>query len=127
MTGSVLKKPVQYNAEATWVLRNKFISIHMKDTTLPPKYEANVYIGIDSSRSQYVAHWLDSFGGAGARVVGVGPLSSDGVEIIYPYEEGRFRNLFTWDSIKDEWSLVIESESRDGLWSLFAQHTMKRR
>jgi hypothetical protein len=127
MTGSVLQKPVQYTAEGSWVLLNQFFCLHMKDTALPPRYEADVYIGLDSAKNQYVAHWLDSFGGTGSRVVGLGPVSGDVIEIIYPYDEGRFRNRFRYDVHQNEWTFVIESENADGRWSLFAQYTMTRR
>ncbi|MBI3585551.1 MAG: hypothetical protein HY088_00260 [Ignavibacteriales bacterium] len=127
MTGTVMKKPVRYTAEGVWVLQSQFLSLHMKDVTVPPAYEANLFIGIDSSKNQYVAHWLDSFGGAGARVVGLGPLSSEKIEIIYPYAERNFRNIFKYNSEKDEWTLVIESEGTDGHWSVFAQYTIVRK
>jgi hypothetical protein len=99
----------------------------MKDVAVPPTYEANLFIGIDSSKNQYVAHWLDSFGGAGALVVGLGPLSKEKIEIIYPYSERDFRNIFKYDSGKDEWTLVIESKGIDGNWSVFAQYTVVRK
>jgi len=127
MKGTVMKKPVEYIAEGMWVLQDQFLSLHMKDVEVPPTYEVNLYIGIDSSRNQYVAHWLDSFGGAGARVVALGPLSADKIEIVYPYSEGRFRNLFKYDSRKDEWTLLIESEGNDGQWSVFAQYNLLRK
>jgi hypothetical protein len=127
MTGMVMKKPVRYSAEGMFVLKNQFLSFHMKDVAVPSAYEANLYIGIDSSENQYIAHWLDSFGGAGARVVGVGPFSPEKIEIVYPYSGGRFRNLFNYDSKKDEWTLVIESESPDGHWSPFAQYNITRK
>ncbi len=127
MTGMVMKKPVRYNAEGILVLKNQFLSFHMKDVAVPSAYEAYLYIGIDSSENQYIAHWLDSSGGAGARVVGVGPFSPEKIEIVYPYSEGRFRNLFKYDSKKDEWTLVIESEGKDGRWSLFAQYNITRK
>ena len=127
MTGHVMNEPVQYHAKAEWVLQGQFISLHMIDTTSPPGYEAEVFIGLDSAKSEFVAHWLDSFGGTGARVVGTGPRSSSHVEIVYPYEEGRFRNLFTYDAPNDLWSLVIESEGKDGTWSVFARYDVRRR
>ena len=109
------------------MLQNQFFSLHMKDVAVPPEYEANLYIGIDSTKNQYVAHWLDSFGGAGARVVGVGPLSAEKIEVVYPYAEGKFRNLFKYDSGKDAWTLVIESEGAAGHWSVFAQYGIVRK
>jgi hypothetical protein len=127
MTGTVLKKPVQYKAEGKWVLQNGFLSFHMLDTTLPSPYEANLFIGIDSAKNQYVAHWLDKYGGAGSRVVGMGPLTPDKIEIVYPYEEGRFRNQFRYNQVLDRWSLVIEAEGEDGRWSVFAEYTIQRR
>ena len=126
MTGNVRNKPVQYTADGVWGLQQQFVSFHMRDTASPPKYEAFLFIGLDSSKKQYVAHWLDVTGGAGARVVGMGPLSSDKIEIIYPYEEGRFRNLFKYDYIKEEWSFVIESEGKDGKWSNFAKYIVDK-
>jgi hypothetical protein len=98
----------------------------MKDLAVPPQYEATVFIGIDSSKGQYVAHWLDSFGGAGARVVGIGPLSAANIKVVYPYPEGRFRNLFTFDPARSQWELLIESEGEDGSWSVFARYTITR-
>ena len=127
MTGTVLKKPVQYRAEAAWVLQRQFLRLHMVDTSSPPTYEADLFIGLDTSKNQYVAHWLDKFGGAGARVFATGPLSSDKVEFTFPYEEGRFHDQFEYDSAKDEWSFVIESEGKGGQWTEFAHYAIKRR
>ncbi len=120
MSGSVMGKQVQYMADGIWVLQNQWFCLHMKDTSTPSEYEADVYIGIDSVMNEYVAHWLDSFGGAGARVAGVGPVSSDRIEIVYPYAEGKFRNYFIFYSTTNAWNLVIESESKDGSWTNFA-------
>jgi len=127
MTGDVLGKPVQYTAEGTWILGNQWFCLHMKDTATPPAYEASLFIGLDSAKNEYVAHWLDSFGGAGARVVGTAPLSAEKVEIEYPYAESKFRNIFTHDPPTDEWFLQIESERTGGTWTHFAKYDLKRR
>jgi len=127
MTGTVMKKPVVYNAEGKWELSGGFLSFHMKDAAPVPAYEANVYIGIDSAGNEYVAHWLDSFGGAGARVVGTGPLSAEKIEIVYPYAEGKFRNIFRYDKGKDRWTLLIETEGAGGRWSVFAEYRIVRK
>ena len=126
MSGTVMKRPVRYNAEGAWILKDQFFSFHMKDAAVPPAYEANLFIGIDSSKGQFVAHWLDAFGGAGSRVVGFGPLSGEKIEIIYPYAEGKFRNTFHFDSALSEWTFLIESEDTGGTWAVFAQYTIKR-
>ena len=127
MRGTVRNKPVKYAADGAWILQNQFFSLHMLDASIPPKYEADLFIGIDTSKRQYVAHWLDSFGGAGARVVATGPLSTEKIEIIFPYPEGRFRNLFTYDSGNNEWKLVIESEQSGDHWSPFADYTFTKK
>jgi len=127
MKGTVIAKPVQYVANGSWILNDQFLAFHMMDTTIPPAYEATLYLGIDSAKNEYVVHWLDSFGGPGARVVGFGPLSGERIEIIYPYPEGRFRNLFKYDLINGEWSLLIESEKSNGQWSFFAQYTITKK
>jgi hypothetical protein len=126
MTGSVMSTPVVYDAEGQWILDKGFFTLHMKDAATPPTYEATLFIGIDSAKNEFVVHWLDSFGGPGARVVGFGPLSAEKIEIYYPYHEGRFRNLFTYDSLKDQWKLQIESEKTNGQWSTFARYDIVR-
>ena len=127
MKGTVMKKPVEYIAEGVWALHHQFLSLHMKDVAVPPAYEASLYIGIDSSKNQYVAHWLDSFGGAGSRVVGLGTLSPERIEVIYTYAERKCRNVFTYSSDKDEWALAIDSEGTEGDWSPFARYTIVRK
>ena len=126
MTGSVMKKPVQYTAEGAWMLDGQFLAFHMVDAAVPPAYEATLYIGIDSSRKEYVAHWLDTFGGAGARVVGLGPLSGKSIEIVYPYAEGAFRNSLAFDPVQDRWTLLIQAQDSTGHWSDFADYTIAR-
>jgi hypothetical protein len=124
MSGSVMGKQVLYIAEGNWVLQNKWLCLHMKDTLMPAEYEADVYMGIDSAKNEYVGHWLDSFGGAGARVTGIGPVSSGKIEIVYPYAEGKFRNLFIFNSLANKWDFVIESEEKDGSWTNFANFSI---
>jgi len=127
MQGTVLKKPVEYTADGTWTLQEQFLSFHMKDVSMPPRYEANLLIGIDSARGEFVAHWLDSFGGAGARVVGFGPLAADSVGILYPYAEGRFSNSFGCNRARDTWTLLIESQESTDTWSVFARYAIVRK
>lgn len=124
ITGSVMGKQVLYIAEGNWVLQNKWLCLHMKDTLRPTEYEADVYMGIDSAKNEYVGHWLDSFGGEGARVTGIGSVSPGKIEIVYPYAEGKFRNLFVFNSRADQWDFVIESEGKDGSWTDFAKFSI---
>ena len=126
MTGTVGKKPVQYTAQGTWVLQNQFFVLHMNDLTDSPPYEASLFIGVDTAKKEYVAHWLDRFGGAGARVVGFGPRpssSSNTIEIDFPYEN-KFHDVFTYLPSQQEWTLLIEYQKPDSSWNEFARYVI---
>lgn len=127
MSGRVMGEPVRYNAEGRWELGGAFLSLHMKDAAVPPQYEATVYMGMDSAAGEFVGHWLDTFGGAGARVTALGPFSNSVIELIYPYTPSRFRNRFTWSPASRTWELLIESETPSGTWNEFARYTLKKR
>jgi len=126
MEGTVMGEPVRYRAEGARVLQGGFLRLHMIDANSPPQYEAAVYIGYDVKAKEYIAHWLDGFGAAGARVVGSGSRAGDRIAIHYPYSSGTFRNMFTWRPVRRDWTLLIESQQRDGTWSTFASYTLRR-
>ncbi|MCU0452809.1 MAG: hypothetical protein MUE68_04060 [Bacteroidetes bacterium] len=126
MSGRVMGEAAAYRTTGSFVLGGQFFVLHMIDTASPPAYEASVYFGVDSSMNEVVAHWLDSFGGAGARVVGFGTIAADSMVVIYPYASARFRNTFLFRDT-ETWSLVIESESSDGGWVHFASYMAVRR
>jgi hypothetical protein len=126
MIGTVMKDPVRYRAEGKRVLNGGFLELHMIDVASPPQYEASVFIGYDAKAKDFIAHWLDGFGASGARVVGTGTQDGDRIVIQYPYAEGAFRNTFTWSPATRGWTLLIESQGKDGKWSPFASYTMTR-
>lgn len=116
-----------YTAESVWGPQNKFLYIKMKDVLIPPIYEENLFIVIDSSKNQYVASWIDKFSGKGTLNVGQGPLTSEKITINYTYSERDYRKIFKYDSGKDEWTFVIESLNTDGNWSVFEQYSLVRK
>jgi hypothetical protein len=125
MTGTVMGMPVRYHAEGARVLQGGFLRLHMIDASSPPQYEASVYLGYDPKAGDYIAHWLDNFGAAGARVVGTGSRQgSDRIVILYPYADGTFRNTFTWTAATRSWTLLIESQQANGRWTTFASYTL---
>lgn len=97
------------------------------DVNSPPQYEADVFIGFDNKVNDYIAHWLDGFGAAGARVVARGVREGQRLVITFPYAEGAFRDTFIWRPTTQSWSLLLESQSVDGTWSIFASYTLTRR
>jgi hypothetical protein len=124
MEGTLGGRPVRYVAEGQRVLLGGFLRLHLTDADSPPKYEAEVYIGFDSVADDYIAHWLDRFGAAGARVVATGKRRDDELVLVFPYTEGAFRDTFTWHADPHSWSLLLESERADGTWATFASYTL---
>jgi hypothetical protein len=126
MSGTVTNKPVQYHAKGERVLRGGFLRLHMIDVATIPSYEADVYLGFDPQQNDYILHWLDQFGAAGARVVGTGRRKGSVLTVIIPYKENDFRDTFEWLEKTGTWDLTIESQNKDGSWSLFAHYNMVR-
>lgn len=126
MDGRVMGEPVRYHARGARTLAAAWLEFHMIDVNSPPQYEARVFIAADAGAADYVAHWLDQFGGAGARVVGTGSREGDALRLEYPYARGAFRNI--WRRQDDgAWSLQIDSQNQEGSWSEFASYTLRRR
>jgi hypothetical protein len=126
MKGTLGGKPVQYAADGQRVLRGGFLKLHMIDMKSPAPYEADVFIGFDPKANDYIAHWLDRFGAAGARVVARGERQGQRLVLNFPYAEGAFRDTFTRQPESDSWSLLLESQGTDGAWSTFASYTLSR-
>jgi hypothetical protein len=126
MTGSLGTQPLRYTASGRRVLDGAFIELHMVDTGTPPGYEAEVFLGFDRKANDYIAHWLDRFGAAGARVVGRGKRHAERLVLIFPYAEGAFRDTLTWRAASQSWFLRLESQDKNGTWSDFATYTLTR-
>jgi hypothetical protein len=126
MSGTLGGKAVHYHASAERVLQGGFVRLHMVDTDAPPKYEADVFIGFDSQRHDFIAHWLDRFGAAGARVVAAGKRNDKELVMIFPYANGAFRDTFTFQPESGTWSLLLEAQKPNGNWSTFASYTLAR-
>jgi hypothetical protein len=126
MTGTLLGKPVKYHARGERVLQGGFLRLHMIDATAAPTYEADLFLGYDAHADDYIGHWLDRFGAAGARVVASGKRTADTLVIEFPYADSAFRDTFVHDPKSRTWSLRIESQGPGGGWSDFAVYTLVR-
>jgi hypothetical protein len=126
MEGTVRGKPVRYSADGQRVLQGGFLKLHLFDAASTPPYEADVYIGFDAKAHDYISHWLDRFGAAGARVVANGERHGQRLILNFPYAEGAFRDTFTWQPAPGSWTLLLESKESDGTWSTFASYTLTR-
>jgi hypothetical protein len=124
MTGMLLGKPVKYHARGERVLQGGFLRLHMIDLGAAPKYEAELSLGFDAHAGDYIVHWLDRFGAAGARVVATGKRTGKTLVVLFPYAEGAFKNTYEFEPKSGSWSLVFESQAADGAWSNFATYTL---
>jgi hypothetical protein len=127
MQGTLGGKPVRYLADGQRVLNGGFLKLHMVDVGTPPQYEALLFIGFDPKAADFVAHWLDQFGAAGARVVATGTREGQRLVLHFPYAEGAFRDTFLWQPASSSWTLLLESQRADGSWTTFASYTLARR
>jgi hypothetical protein len=127
MSGTLLGKPVKYHAKGERVLQGGFLRLHMIDAAAVPTYEADLFLGYDPHADDYIGHWLDRFGAAGARVVASGKRQGATLVITFPYSDGPFKDTFVQDPKLHTWTLLIESQGKDGSWSNFATYTLVHR
>ena len=126
MSGTVLGKPVRYLARGERVLQGGFLRLHMIDAAAEPHYEADLFLGFDAQAHDYVGHCLDRFGAAGARVVATGQREGERLVINFPYSSGAFRDTLMFDQTTGAWSLLLETQTKNGNWSTFANYTLRR-
>jgi hypothetical protein len=126
MTGTVSGKPVHQHGEGRWVLKGAWLCLTIVDAASPPSYVASVYLGFDRRQHDYIAHWLDQFGAAGARVVATGRREGQTLVLLFPYAEGAFRDTFTLAADGASGTLLLESQAKDGGWSTFASYRLTR-
>ena len=126
MTGVFAGKPVTYHAWGEPVLKGAWLKLRMIDAGKPAQYQAEVFLGYDSKARDYIVHWLDQFGAAGARVVGTGTRRGQRLVVTFPYAEGAFRDTFTRNVQAGTWTLLLESRDRRGVWSTFVSYKLTR-
>jgi hypothetical protein len=126
MTGTIRGKPVRQRGEGSWVLAGAWLRFTIVDLAVPPAYQATVYVGFDASSGDYVAHWLDQFGAAGARVVATGHRDGRQLVLTFPYSEGAFRDTFSLEAGGERGTLLLEAQQADGHWSQFASYRLQR-
>ncbi len=125
-TGTVHGKHVDYVGHGRWVLGGGWLRLNLVDAGKPPAYEADIYLGYDPAAGDYVAHWLDRFGAAGARVVAAGHREGRRLTLDFPYESSAFRDTLTLAADGTSGTLLIQSRGADGNWSTFASYEFKR-
>jgi len=126
LTRQIGGREVRNSVSASWVLQHQFLLIRMRDTATPSRYEADVYIGYSYKAQEYVAHWIDNFGGHFS-AVGRGTRKGNAVEFRFEYPDGPFFNTFTWEPETKSWRCHLESVDKSGVRSTFATDTLVRK
>jgi hypothetical protein len=126
MQGTLGGKPVRYDAVGQRILGGAWLKLHMVQAGKGPGYQADVFLGYDPKARDFIVHWLDRFGAAGARVVATGHRDGEKLIFSFPYAEGAFRDTFQRDKARNTWTLLLESQGKDGAWSTFADYTLTR-
>jgi len=84
--GVVMGDSVVYSATTSYCLSDQFICIHLRDTARKAAYMADIYIGYDSTKNEYICHWLDDSGTANSTVLGHGKKSTDQQSVNFAFE-----------------------------------------
>jgi hypothetical protein len=124
--GTVRGKHVDYAVRGRWVLGSGWLDLHLLDVGKPPAYEADLFLGFDPAAGDYIAHWLDRFGAAGARVVATGHRAGRTLVLDFPYPSSPFRDTLTLAADGTSGSFLLESQDASGNWSTFASYAMRR-
>ena len=123
--GQINKEVVRYSIHANWALNHQFFHISLKDISVPSTYSAEIYIGFNCDSNNYVAHWIDSFGGAFSETLGYGKATPNGILFKFQYPSGGFTNQF--QLVKEHgWQMTTEAQNAQGEWFNFGNVVMKR-
>ncbi len=126
LTRKISGRSVENRVKTEWVLNHQFLLVHMKDGSVPPGYEAMVFIGYDNAGDRYVAHWIDVFGGRFSETLGYGKRSGNSIKFVFEYPDGPFNNTFTWYPKVKSWVFLMEQKDKAGMWKTFAEDTLRR-
>ena len=109
-----------------WVLDHRFLYLEMRSKEAN-EYSADIYIGYDHVKKQYVLHWIDTWGGLFSETLGYGRMEGDALIFDFAYPDGAFRNTFTRNSKNDTWRFLMQIADGKGGWKLFAEDQLARK
>jgi hypothetical protein len=126
IVGQVHGRPAAYAAEGRRVLGGRFVELHMTDVTMPPAYEARVFVGEDTTAGKVLVHWLDNFGAAFSVPAAAGTVSGATIRFEFAYSSGPFRDTFVYHRTAGSWTFRLESGDGTGGWRPFAEYEVQR-
>ncbi len=128
LSGDITGKATTHDVEVEWALNHQFLRIHEtsreKTAQSLPQYEAEVYLGLDAKKGEYVVHWIDVFGGSFSSM-GYGAKSGNSIPLVFKSPDGDFHTTFTFDEKSGTWQWTMDSE-KDGKLQPFARLKMVR-
>ena len=117
------KRSEENTAEIEWVLNHQFVRIHMRDVNVPHKYEAQIYVGYNAEKKEYVMHWIDIFGGSFSETLGIGKRDGNSIEFTFRYPDGMLTNKYSFDASSGVWTSKIDQQDEHGKWGPFCTDT----
>jgi len=128
LQGEIRKNQTVQDVEVTWVLNHQYLRIHeiSRETTAEhrPQYEAEVFLGWDAARRQYVAHWMDVYGG-GFSLTGYADRKAASIPLVFTSPDSAFHTTFTYDEHNQSWHWTMDNE-QNGERRPFARLTMTK-
>jgi hypothetical protein len=117
------------DVKAEWVLQNHYVRLtevsREKDASGKPQYDAEVLLGYDPAKKQYVCFWFDITGIAATNSGGSATRAGETLPFVFKSPDGDFRNTMAYDAKTERWSWVMEGE-QNGKISPFAKLTLQR-
>ena len=121
LRGTIAGQETTHDVSVSWILDHQYIQLkevsREKNANGKPAYEALVFIGWDSSLSEYVCLWLDVTGGGGLNPKAFAYAKRDGDEIAFLFKLGseNFHTTFVYDRDKDSWRWIMDGEEKGKL------------
>ncbi len=116
--GVVAGDNVDYYIVGKWILNHQFFQISLSDTANVPAYAAEIFIGYDCKKEQYIAHWIDQFGGPFSKTLGIGKKANSVIDFQFDYPEGLMSTLFIFMD-PTHWEIQSKLKNPDGTWNVF--------
>jgi hypothetical protein len=129
LSGQIRGKQTIHDVDVDWALNHQYVHIHEtsrdKNGDGHPQYEAEVFLGWDASKEQYVVHWMDVYGG-GFSLTGFGKRDGSSIPIVFATGDDRFHTTFSFDEKNRTWRWTMDSDHQ-GKVTPFARLVMTSR
>ncbi len=133
LTGVIHGAPTTHDITAEWLLNREYLQLHEvsreRDAAGHAVYEAIILIGWDAAAGEYQGLWLDTTGGGGLSVYGIGRgrPAGDSIPFVFPAPPGGggFHNTFVYSARERTWRWIMDNESA-GKLKAFARLTLRR-